>query len=82
MGCSLVAYNDVTRRAIATIDLRKVTKVEDESSPLRSPASAALNGYDDDDPYGVGSVERSFRLEFGHEMIKFYADTDQEKENW
>ncbi|KAH9942234.1 uncharacterized protein BXZ73DRAFT_87885 [Epithele typhae] len=80
IGCSLVAYNDITRRAIASIDLRKATKVEDESAPVRSPASGPA--YDDDDLYGVGSVERAFRLEFGSDVIKFYADTDQEKEDW
>lgn len=42
----------------------------------------APNWYDDDDPYGVGSVERAFRLEFGSEHIKFYADTDAEKDDW
>ena len=62
-----MAYNDVTRRAIASIDLRKTTKVEDESprAGVRSPSSVtSANGYDDDDLYGIGSVERSFRLEF------------------
>ena len=77
-----MAYNDVTRRAISSIDLRKATRIEDESAPVRSPGSSVFHGYDDDDPYGVGSVERSFRLEFGSEHIKFYADTDPEKEDW
>lgn len=87
VGSSLVAYNDVTRRAIASIDLRRATNIVDteDGRDVRSPASAATgrSTYDDDnDPYGVGGVDRSFRLEFGDEQIVFYADSDQEKSDW
>ena len=83
IGSSLVAYNDVTKRAIATIDLRKAIAVHDEQN-VRSPASAATarSDYDDSEPYGVGGVNHSFKLEFETEQITFYADTDSEKANW
>lgn len=84
IGSSLVAYNDVTRRAIASMDLRMATRVVDESGPIRSPASGATreSSYEDNEPYWAGTVERSFKLEFGRDEILFYADTDQEKAGW
>jgi len=83
IGANLVAYNDVTKRATATIDLRKAIAVED-AEDLRSqaltPASARSSRYDDDGLYGV---ERSFRLLFQHDQeIVFFADTDEEKSRW
>ncbi|RPD53327.1 hypothetical protein L226DRAFT_540672 [Lentinus tigrinus ALCF2SS1-7] len=84
IGSSLVAYNDVTKRAIATIDLRKAIGIHDEQKDVRSPASAATvrSDYDDSEPYGLGGVSHSFKLEFEGHQITFYADTDQEKANW
>ncbi|KAI0752981.1 hypothetical protein C8Q80DRAFT_1267434 [Daedaleopsis nitida] len=83
VGSNLVAYNDVTKRAIATIDLRKATSLVDldEVKEARSPGSATTipTNFDDSNPCDVG---RAFRLYFGAEDIAFFADTDQEKADW
>ncbi|TFK75463.1 hypothetical protein BDN72DRAFT_939520 [Pluteus cervinus] len=82
IGASLVAFNDVTKKAIATIDLKQAVAVEDDQDEgILSPASAITarsNRYADD-----GLVERSFRLVFpqDHEIV-FFADTDEEKAKW
>ena len=82
IGANLVAYSDVTKKATATIDLRKATAVED-TDDLRtqalSPVSVCSGQYDD----GLYSVERSFRLLFQRDQeIIFFADTDGEKSRW
>lgn len=84
VGSSLVAYNDVTKRAIASIDLRKATLVVDldEAKEARSPGSVATAISFDDGECGGTSVDRAFRLHFGVDEITFYADTDQEKADW
>lgn len=83
----MVAFNDVTRKAIATIDLKKAIAVEDDQEPsanIRSPDSATsptnIRYFDCDGPYGM---ERSFRLIFSNkQQIAFFADTDEEKARW
>ncbi|EIW54561.1 uncharacterized protein TRAVEDRAFT_173778 [Trametes versicolor FP-101664 SS1] len=84
IGANMIAFNDVTKRAITTIDLRKAIAIEDDGSPVMSPASGvtARSHYDDDRMYGV---ERSFRIVFGpgpDQEITFFADTDMEKQRW
>ena len=75
----------MTKKAIATIDLKKAVAVEDDQEPryIQSPASnvSTCTRYMDevDGPYGV---ERSFRLIFpGNQQIVFFSDTDEEKGN-
>jgi hypothetical protein len=79
-----VAFNDVTKKATATIDLKKALAVEDDQesrSNVLSPTSRSSRYADDYD--GLGGVERSFRLIFPHEQeIIFFADTDEEKSRW
>ncbi|KAF9268838.1 hypothetical protein L218DRAFT_954272 [Marasmius fiardii PR-910] len=75
VGGNLVAFNDVTKRVTATINLKNAIAVEDdqESKNTKSPRE-----YD-----GLYGVERSFRLIFpGDEEICFFADTDEEKARW
>ena len=80
----MVAFNDVTKKATATINLKKAIAVEDDQEP-RSPsgglaprASRYADEYD-----GMYGVERSFRLVFPHDQeIIFFADTDEEKIKW
>jgi len=73
IGSNLVAFNDVTKRATATIDLKKAIAVEDNEKSQLSP-----DEYD-----GAYGVERSFRLIFPqHQEIIFFADTDEEKAKW
>ena len=79
-----MAYNDVTKKATATIDLKKAITIEDDQqgrSTAMGPASGHQMCYDDDD-YLYG-VERSFRLVFPNdEQIAFFADSDEEKSKW
>lgn len=85
IGSNLVAFNDVTKKATATIDLKKAVAVEDDDptiSPMTSPASAVparqRNEFDE-----VYRVERSFRLIFPNdEEISFFADSDEAKARW
>ncbi|KIM75804.1 hypothetical protein PILCRDRAFT_91923 [Piloderma croceum F 1598] len=79
IGANLVAFNDVTKKATATIGLKKAIAVEDDQAdPLSSAAARSRDDYD-----GLGGVERSFRLIFPNdEEIVFFADTDEEKAKW
>ena len=80
IGANLVAFNDVTKKATATIDLKKAITIEDDQG-RGTPASGRHMRYDDDD-YLYG-VERSFRLVFPNgEEIVFFADSDEEKSKW
>ncbi|KAH9973690.1 hypothetical protein BGW80DRAFT_1305837 [Lactifluus volemus] len=86
IGANLVAFNDVTKRATVTIDLRKAVAVEDIPDPLNrvlSPPSAGLPRSNFDQYEGLYGVERSFRLRFQRNLeILFFTDTDEEKERW
>ena len=80
-GANLVAFNDVTKKATATINLKKAMAVED----THDARSAALNpdGRYRDDYDSLIAVERSFRLVFPSEQqILFFADSDEEKAKW
>ena len=80
-GANLIAFNDVTKKATATINLKKAIAVED----THDARSAALspNGRHRDDYDSLISVERSFRLVFPSEQeILFFADSDEEKAKW
>ncbi|KAL1746168.1 hypothetical protein HDZ31DRAFT_34757 [Schizophyllum fasciatum] len=88
IGGSLVAFNDVTKRAIATIDIKKAIALQDDDDARRralsptSGSSAAASRYLDEMD-GLCGVERSFRLIFpGDEEILFFADSDEEKDKW
>lgn len=74
IGANLVAFNDVTKKATATIDLKKAIAVEDD----QNTKSSSGDEYD-----GLYGVERSFRLIFPqNQEIVFFADTDEEKTKW
>ena len=80
IGSNLVAFNDVTKKATATINLKKAIAVEDDQEP-RSPSGGLAPRADEYD--GLHGVERSFRLVFPHDQeIIFLADTDEEKNKW
>lgn len=86
VGANLVAYNDVTKKVTATIDLRKAVAVEDDGvakgvlSPQSGVSSRSRHVDELDIPYGG---ERSFRLVFLRDQeITFYADTEEEKARW
>ena len=81
IGSNLVAFNDVTKKATATIDLKKAIAVEDDQEPW-SPSSPRASRYADEYD-GLHGLERSFRLIFPHDQeITFLADTDEEKNKW
>ncbi|EIW80738.1 hypothetical protein CONPUDRAFT_166161 [Coniophora puteana RWD-64-598 SS2] len=74
IGANLVAFNDVTKKATATINLKKAVAVEDMQD---------MRGKLDDEDYGLYGVERSFRLTFPNDQhIFFFADSDEEKARW
>lgn len=80
-GANLIAFNDVTKKATATINLKKAIVVEDTQdarSAVLSPDGRYRGDYD-----SLISVERSFRLVFPSEQeILFFADSDEEKARW
>ncbi|KAG6877829.1 hypothetical protein C0993_003491 [Termitomyces sp. T159_Od127] len=82
IGANLVAFNDVTKKATAAIDLKKAIAVEDNQEIRKNALSpGGASHYDEDD--GLYGVERSFRLVFPQgEEILFFADTDDEKARW
>lgn len=81
IGGSLVAFNDVTKRATATIDLKKALAVEDDN--LDNEPATVRRKRDIDDFDAMYGVERSFRLIFPHKQeIAFFADSDEEKAKW
>ncbi|KAF7428167.1 Bud site selection protein bud4 [Pleurotus ostreatus] len=77
IGGHLVAFNDITKKATATIDLKRAVAIEDDQDTRNGPHSPQSD-FD-----MLGGVERSFRLKFpGDEEIVFFADTDDEKSRW
>jgi hypothetical protein len=82
IGGNLVAFNDVTKKATATISLKKAIAVEDDQDTRNafSPSSSTSRMRDEYD--GLYGVERSFRLIFPDDEISFFADTDEEKARW
>lgn len=87
VGANLIAFNDVTKRAMATIDLRKAIAVEDDQQAranlIMSPESTASRARWVEEFDGPCGVERSFRLVFpDNQEIAFFADTDEEKMKW
>lgn len=84
IGANMVAFNDVTKRAITTIDLKKAVSLhDDQERHMKTPAShTSSNSYDDefDGPCGV---EKSFKLLFpGNQRISFFSDTEADKARW
>ncbi|KAH7883170.1 hypothetical protein F5I97DRAFT_188723 [Phlebopus sp. FC_14] len=79
-GANLIAFNDVTKKATATINLKKSIAIEDNQD---SRTGALSPGRYRDDYDGLFAVERSFRLIFpGDQEIFFFADSDEEKARW
>lgn len=81
IGANLVAFSDVTKKATATINLKKAIAIEDNQDSRAGALSPGPRSIDDYD--GLCTVERSFRLIFpGDQEIFFFADTDDEKAKW
>ena len=81
---NMVAFNDVTKRAITTVDLKKaVCLYDDQERNVKTPAPHASSSSDDDEFDGPCGVERSFKLLFpGNQRISFFADTEVDEERW
>ena len=82
IGGSLVAINEVTKKEVASIDLRRATAISDLNAAGSTPKSRmTMRGRGSDE--GVTSRPRSFLVEFedGEELI-FAADKDEEKTMW
>lgn len=76
----MVAFNDVTKKPTATIELRKAIAVEDDNEPP-APGTISRKRRPRDD--ATFKVERSFRLVFpDDEEISFFADNDEDKAKW
>ncbi|KAJ3514121.1 hypothetical protein NLJ89_g2563 [Agrocybe chaxingu] len=81
IGSNLIAFSDITKKATATIDLKKAISVRDDQEDARSPTGARSSRYDDDE--GLYSLKHSFRLIFPHNQeIVFSADNDESKARW
>lgn len=81
IGAKLVSFNDVTKKATATIELKHVVAVHDDNDPESSSSSVRKRASDSYD--AIFKVERSFRLLFrDEEEIEFFADTDEDKTKW
>ena len=80
----MVAFNDVTKRAITTVDLKKaVCLYDDQERNMKTAASHASSNSYDDEFDGPCDVERSFKLLFpGNQRISFFADTEADKVRW
>ena len=80
----MVAFNDVTKRAISTVDLKKAVGIyDDQERNMRTPASHTSSSSYDDEFDGPCGVERSFKLLFpGNQRISFFADTEVDKARW
>lgn len=76
-----MAFNDVTKKATATIEMKQVVGVYDDNEPASNTATVRRRARDSYD--AIFKVERSFRLLFAdEEEIEFFADTDEEKARW
>lgn len=84
IGANMVAFNDVTKRAITTIDLKKAVNLyDDQERNMKTPVSHASSGSYDDEFDGPCGVEKSFKLLFsGNQRISFFADTEADKARW
>ena len=80
----MVAFNDVTKRAITTLDLKKAVGIyDDQERNMRTPASHTSSSSYDDEFDGPCGVEKSFKLLFpGDQRISFFADTEADKARW
>ena len=74
----------MTKKATATIDLKKAIAIEDDQEARNKALASASRSSGYDDEYdGLYGMERSFRLIFPHQQeIVFFADADEEKTRW
>jgi len=79
IGGNLVAINEVTKKEVASIDLRQMRGIVDLNAIDSSPKTARPRNSDE----GIAVRPRSFRADFaGGEVIIFSADKDEDKATW
>lgn len=80
VGGRIIVFNEITKRAIATIDLQTAVTVEDANN---ASEEAVEKGWVDE---GDASVERSFilvlKVDEVEEKLHFFGDTDDDKDIW
>ncbi|KAF2686383.1 DUF1709-domain-containing protein [Lentithecium fluviatile CBS 122367] len=86
-GPKLTAFHETTRQPRATINLAKASKLIDDKSALKQPATTKSGGRRKsafaEEEEGYMFVEEGFRIRFANgEVIDFYADSTEEKEGW
>jgi hypothetical protein len=75
----------VTKRATATIDLKKAVAVEDledARKAQRDPKRGLIVRSDSLDEFDGLRVDKSFRLIFKEDEIVFFADSEADKSQW
>ncbi len=83
IGGNLVAINEVTKKEVTSIDLRRMEFITDLNAIDSSPETARTILRDRDDDEGMTVRPRSFRVEFpSGESIDFSADKDEDKATW
>ncbi|KAK8845595.1 hypothetical protein IAR55_006311 [Kwoniella newhampshirensis] len=85
IGGNLVAINEVTKKEVTKIDLRKATGVIDlnaDQNPGTPKSRMTMRPRGSEEGFGVRP--RTFEVVFGEddEGIKFMADSDAAKESW
>jgi serine/arginine repetitive matrix protein 2 len=84
IGGNLVAINEVTRKEVSSIDLRKAVSLVDLN--VDTPAGPSTSTWRNPDEEEMGMMRRrprSWAIQFGGgEEIIFSADKDNEKSLW
>jgi hypothetical protein len=81
IGGNLVAYNEITKKEVASIDLRKAMSVVD-LNPNASPKSRVTRVTEGEEE-GWGARPKSWKIVFRDaEGIVFSADRDEDKVTW
>jgi len=82
VGGNLIAINEVTKKEVTSISLRKATGLVDLNATFGSPTSRATARPRSSEE-GFAVRPRSFMVEFGEDDgIVFAADKDNEKTTW
>lgn len=86
-GSKLTSYHETTRQRRATINLARASRLIDDRPSLTqniaSPTKGRRKSAFAEDEEGYMFVEEGFRIRFSNgEVIDFYADSAQHKDEW
>lgn len=83
IGGNLIASNEVTKKEVASIDLRKALRVVDCNSAVMGTPRSGTSSRPRNSDEGLATRPRSVRLEFqDDESIVFSCDNDEDKAKW